>query len=67
MGEQWFLILLGFPFIFLAGINDLFMPDYVGKVIDALVAENYAGKGGVKQRMIEWFIILAFGAACTFL
>jgi len=43
LGEQWWLLLLGFPFMFLASLSDLFVPDYIGKIVDALVEENYEG------------------------
>jgi hypothetical protein len=44
--EQWFLLLIGFPFMFLASISDLFVPDYTGKIVDAFMEENYEGPGG---------------------
>ena len=44
--EQWFLLLIGFPFMFLASLSDLFVPDYTGKIVDAFMEENYEGPGG---------------------
>lgn len=32
--EQWFLLLIGFPFMFLASLSDLFVPDYTGRIVD---------------------------------
>ena len=49
IGEQWYLLLLGFPFMFLASLNDLFVPDYIGKIVDAFTEENYEGKGGAHE------------------
>ena len=45
--RQWPLLLIGFPFIFLASISDMFVPDYTGKIVDAFTEENYEGKDGV--------------------
>ena len=45
--RQWPLLIIGFPFIFLALISDVFVPDYVGKIIDAFTEENYEGEDGV--------------------
>ena len=65
--EQWFLLLIGFPFMFLASLSDLFVPDYTGKIVDAFMEENYEGPGGAFQLLKEWMIILLFGTACTFI
>ena len=46
LGEQWFLLLLGLPFMFLASLSDLFVPDYIGRIVDAFTEENYEGEGG---------------------
>ena len=46
VGDQWFLLLLGFPFMFLSSLNDLFVPDYIGRVVDAFTEENYDGEDG---------------------
>ena len=64
--RQWFLLILGFPFIFLATISDIFVPDYVGKIVNAYVEEDYEGEEGVYRRLREWMIILCIGVACTF-
>ena len=45
--QQWYLILLGFPFVFLAAINDMFVPDYVGRTVNAFTEEEYEGPGGL--------------------
>ena len=47
--EQWYLLLIGFPFMFLASLSDLFVPDYTGKIIDAFMEENYDGPGGAME------------------
>ena len=44
----------------------MFVPDYVGKIVDAYTEENYEGKDGVYQRLKEWMLILCVGVACTF-
>jgi len=44
----------------------MFVPDYVGKIVDAFTEEDYEGEEGVYLRLREWMLILAFGAACTF-
>ena len=67
VGEQWFLLVIGFPFMFLASLSDLFVPDYTGKIVDALLEENYEGPGGAFELLKQWMIILCFGAACTFI
>ena len=41
MGRQWYLLVIGFPFIFLGTISDIFVPDYIGKIVDAFTEENY--------------------------
>ena len=65
--EQWFLLLIGLPFMFLASLSDLFVPDYTGKIVDAFMEENYEGPGGAFELLKEWMIILLFGTACTFI
>lgn len=67
IGRQWILVIIGFPFLFLATINDMFVPDYVGKIVDAFTEENYEGKDGVFERLREWMLILFVGVTCTFL
>ena len=67
IGEQWFLLLIGTPFMFLASLADLFVPDYVGRIVDQFTEENYEGKGGVHELLKEWMIILSFCALCMFL
>ena len=67
MCRQWFLVIIGFPFIFLASLNDMFVPDYIGKIVDAFNEENYEGKDGVFQRLRERMLILCIGVICTFL
>ena len=64
--EQWYLLLIGFPFMFLASLSDLFVPDYTGKIIDAFMEENYEGPGGAMELLKQWMVILLFGVACTF-
>ena len=67
VGEQWYLLLLGFPFMFLASLSDLFVPDYTGRIVDAFMEENYEGPGGAFELLREWMLILLFGTACTFI
>ena len=67
IGEQWYLLLIGFPFMFLASLSDLFVPDYTGKIIDAFMEENYEGPGGAFSLLKDWMLILLFGTACTFI
>ena len=64
--EQWYLLIIGFPFMFLASLSDLFVPDYTGKIIDAFMEENYEGPGGAMELLKQWMVILLFGVACTF-
>ena len=67
-GEQWWLLVLGFPFMFLASLSDLFVPNYIGKIVDALVEENYDDdEESVNQRLKEWMIILAAGVGFNFI
>ena len=67
LGEQWFLFIIGIPFMFLASLSDLFVPDYTGRIIDTFMEENYEGPGGSFQLLKEWMIILLFGVSCTFI
>ena len=67
LGKQWLLLIIGFPFIFLGAISDLFVPDYIGKIVDALTEEEYYGDKGVFGRLEEWMVILAIGVVCTFI
>ena len=53
--------------MFLASLNDLFVPDYIGKIVDAFTEENYEGKGGAFELLKQWMLILCFGTLCTFL
>ena len=34
--EQWFILLFGFPFMFLGSITDFFFPNFIGKAINAM-------------------------------
>ena len=67
LGQQWFLFLIGIPFMFLASLSDLFVPDYTGRIVDTFMEENYEGPGGSFQLLKEWMIILLFGVFCTFI
>ena len=67
IGHQWYLFLIGLPFMFLGTITELFVPDYIGKIVDAMIVNNLEGEEGVMERLKEWMIILLIGVFCLFL
>jgi len=63
MKEQWYLILIVLPFMFLGSIGDMAVPLFVGWVVDAMKLEDR----GEVQRLIKWWaVFLAAGALCSF-
>jgi ABC-type multidrug transport system fused ATPase/permease subunit len=56
--EQWLLITIGFPFVFLAPLGDLIVPAYIGMVIQAMVDGTPDQLMGLIR---DWGILLAAG------
>jgi len=62
--EQWYLLLLTAPFVFLGGLGDIAVPAYVGWVIDAMKCKD--GEE-VNRLIIQWVILLVSGSLCGFI
>ena len=60
--EQWWLFLLGFPFMFAGSLGEFIVPDYVGRVINALTEKDY---DKTTTLLYQWMIFLAVGALAS--
>lgn len=67
MKEQWWLILIGLPFMFLAPLGDLVVPSYIGFVCNAMILETPEGDAEVIELIIQWAIYMTCGAIAAFL
>ena len=59
--EQWWLLVIGFPFMFLGSIGEFITPYYIGQVIEAMREKD---RELVNAKVLEWILILLVGAAC---
>lgn len=60
--EQWCLLLLGAPFMFLGSTIDFLAPNYIGRVLNQFNEEDFEA---VKNVVIEWICVSIFSAACS--
>lgn len=65
VGEQWYLLLLGFPFMFLGSTIEFLVPNFIGKIINEFKEENFDGEGGVKDLIYLWILMTIFSSLCT--
>jgi len=60
--EQWYILLFGFPFMFLGSITDFFFPNFIGKAINAM-------KTGTQEEVINniltWVVFMCIGAVSS--
>lgn len=63
--EQWCLLLLGLPFMFLGSLINFLVPNYIGRIINAFKDEDFEWDGGVKSLIFEWILATIFSAACS--
>jgi hypothetical protein len=64
--EQWWLIVVGLPFMFLAPMGDLVVPSYIGFVCNAMILETEEGDAEVMKLIIQWAIYMTCGAIAMF-
>jgi ABC-type multidrug transport system fused ATPase/permease subunit len=55
---------MNLPFIFAASVNDLLIPDFIGKICDAMIAQE---SDLVAQYIRTWVIVMCIGGAFVFL
>lgn len=60
--EQKWLIIIGFPFMFLGGIGDFLFPNLIGIVMNAM---KDGDKVAVASNLGYWLIIIVVGALST--
>lgn len=65
VGEQWCMLLLGLPFMFLGSLVEFLVPNYIGKIIMQFKENNFDGDEGVKELLFEWIMFTIFSAVCT--
>jgi len=61
IGQQWWLLLLAFPFMFLGGLTDFIFPDFIGRVINATKEGNYEM---VDEILLYWVACMFASAIC---
>ena len=66
LGQQWGLLLVGFPFMFTGSLIEFLVPNYVGQILNKFREGNFDGKDGVYEILATWLIMLAISAVCTF-
>ena len=49
LGQQWCLLLIGAPFMFLGSFIDLMAPNYIGKILDDFLKEDFSD--------INWLVV----------
>ena len=61
--EQWCLLVFAIPFLFAASLNDLLIPDYIGKICSAFIDGD---DELAKSLIMEWVFIMSMGALFIF-
>ena len=64
LGQQWCLLLIGAPFMFLGSFIDLMAPNYIGKILDDFLKEDFSD---INWLVVQWVGSAVFSAICTFL
>ena len=63
VGEQWPLLLLGAPFMFIGAIGEFAFPDFIGKIVNAM---KDADADKIQELMIQWAVVIVVGALGAF-
>lgn len=61
-GEQWPLLLVGFPFMFLGSITDFFFPNFIGKALNAM---KLGDQEAVINNVLTWIVFMVIGAVSS--
>lgn len=66
LGQQWPLLLIGFPFMFAGSLIEFLVPSYIGQIINKFKEGNFEEEGGVYDLLWEWIIVLIITVVCSF-
>ena len=61
--QQWWLLLIAMPFLFLGSITDFFFPDFVGRIVQATIDLEYAEADKILTAWVIFMIVSAVAGA----
>jgi len=61
LAEQWWLLLIGLPFMFAGSAQEYLVPDFIGKTLNAM---KDGDKDEMKRLIFWWVFTVIVGASC---